>query len=360
MTESLRLEELSVALGGRQIIPSFSMSLEKGQIACLLGASGCGKTTLLRTIAGFEKPGQGEIWLESNKVSDASMHVPVEQRRVGMVFQDNALFPHLSVRDNIAFGLGNLGREEIDQRVTETAAMLEVSDILDSYPHRISGGQQQRVALARAIATRPRILLLDEPFASLDIDLREQIAREVRTVLKQNQITAILVSHNQLEAFAMADVIGVMREGRLMQWDDAFSLYHRPACAYVADFIGDGVFIAATTAGDSAAETELGVINGQEAHGYQQGEDVAVLIRPDDIIHDDDSSLQATVLDKRFRGAEFLYTLGLESGARVLSLVPSHHDHGIGEAIGIRLEIDHLVVFSRQAVAEIGKELIEV
>ena len=261
MTDSLCLKEVSVSLGGRQIVSSFSFSLQKGEIACLLGPSGCGKTTLLRTIAGFEKPGAGEIWLESNKISDASTNTPVEHRRIGMVFQDNALFPHLSVRDNIAFGLSQLAQDEIAERVSETAAMLEVSEILDEYPHRISGGQQQRVALARAIATRPEILLLDEPFASLDIDLREQIATEVRRVLKQYQITAILVSHNQLEAFAMADVIGVMRGGRLMQWDDAFSLYHRPACAYVADFIGDGIFLNGTARSDRAVETELGMID---------------------------------------------------------------------------------------------------
>ena len=356
MTESLRLKDVSVAINGRQIISSFSMSLEKGEIACLLGASGCGKTTLLRTIAGFEQPREGEIWLESKQVSDSRLNVPVEQRQVGMVFQDNALFPHLSVRDNIAFGLSHLARGEVNGRVSETAKMLEVDAILDEYPHRISGGQQQRVALARAIATRPNILLLDEPFASLDIELREQIAREMREVLKQNQITAILVSHNQLEAFAMADAIGVMREGQLMQWDDAFSLYHRPSCAYVADFIGDGVFLPGRTLNDKDVTTELGVIRGSQAHGFGNNEDIAVLIRPDDIIHEDDSEMQAKVLDKSFRGAEFLYSLALESGSRLLSLVPSHHNHGIGESIGIRLEIDHLVVFSRQAVDEIGKQ----
>ncbi|NKB36185.1 MAG: ATP-binding cassette domain-containing protein [Gammaproteobacteria bacterium] len=346
MTNTLELKEVSVALEGRSIVKSLSFSLEKGEIGCLLGPSGCGKTTLLRSIAGFEQADAGEIWLESRLVSDPDRSVPVENRHVGMVFQDYALFPHLKVRENISFGIHKLSRSEQDERVSEMADLLEVQLLLDEYPHRLSGGQQQRVALARAIATRPNILLLDEPFASLDIELREQIAREMREVLKKNGITAILVTHNQMEAFAMADSIGVMRDGTLLQWDDAFTLYHQPASTYVADFIGDGVFIGGTVIDSKRVETELGIINGRRNHGFKTNDKVRVLIRPDDIIHDDNSDMQAKVLDKSFRGAEFLYTLELQSHAQVLSLVPSHHNHAIDEAIGIRLELDHLVVFA--------------
>jgi iron(III) transport system ATP-binding protein len=345
MTNILELKGVSVAIEERAIIHSFSLSLEQGEIGCLLGPSGCGKTTLLRTIAGFEKPSSGEVWLESRMVSDHQNLVPVEDRKVGMVFQDYALFPHLKVRENIAFGLRRLTKLEQILRVEEVAELLEVSKFLNDYPHRLSGGQQQRVALARAIATRPHILLLDEPFASLDIELREQIAKEMRSVLKANGVTAILVTHNQMEAFAMADTIGVMRDGVLLQWDNAFSLYHRPNCTYVADFVGDGVFLPGTVINSTNVETELGVINGGQAHGFTHGDKINVLIRPDDIIHDDSSEMQAKVLDKAFRGAEFLYTLALDSGSEVLTLVPSHHNHAIDEAIGIKLEIDHLVVF---------------
>ncbi len=346
MTSTLELKDVSVAIEERQIITSLSLSLQKGEIGCLLGPSGCGKTTLLRAIAGFEQPVSGEVWLESQMVSDNSSMIPVEDRGVGMVFQDYALFPHLTVYDNIAFGLQHLSQREQGKRVEEMAVLLEVSMFLNEYPHRLSGGQQQRVALARAIATHPNILLLDEPFASLDVELREQIAREMRAVLKHNGVTAMLVSHNQREAFAMADTIGVMRDGGLLQWDKAFMLYHRPACTYVADFIGDGVFISGQVINSTNVETELGVIHGGQSHGYKHGDDVTVLIRPDDIIHDDSSEMRARVLDKVFRGAEFLYTLALPSGSRVLTLVPSHHNHAIDESIGIRLEIDHLVVFS--------------
>jgi iron(III) transport system ATP-binding protein len=260
MTNTLELRDVSVAIEERPIINSLSFSLEKGEIACLLGPSGCGKTTLLRTIAGFERPTTGEVWLESRLVSDEHIMVPVEDRNVGMVFQDYALFPHLNVEDNIAFGLQQMNSNERKARVEEMAELLEVSSFLNDYPHRLSGGQQQRVALARAIATRPNVLLLDEPFASLDIELREQIAKEMRTVLKANGVTAILVSHNQMEAFAMADTIGVMRDGALLQWDNAFTLYHRPVCTYVADFVGDGVFLPGKVINSTKVETELGII----------------------------------------------------------------------------------------------------
>lgn len=345
MTTALELKNLSVAFEHRRVLDSLSLALNEGSIGCVLGPSGCGKTTLLRTIAGFEPPDEGEVWIRGVRVSDRKHRVPVEKRQVGMVFQDYALFPHMTVRDNIAFGLQKMKRENREKRIRELVGLLEVGDFLHKYPHHLSGGQQQRVALARAIASRPRMLLLDEPFASMDFELREQLARDVRAVLKQDGVTAVLVSHNQLEAFAMADIVGVINNGRLHQWDTAFNLYHRPATAYVADFVGEGVFIPGKVIGNREVETELGVITGTVELGLGRGEPVNVLIRPDDILHDDDSSMTATVLDKAFRGAEFLYTLSLDNGTRLLSLVPSHHNHPINEPIGIRMEIDHLVVF---------------
>jgi len=347
MTVALELKNISVAFDQRKVINSVSFALNEGDIGCLLGPSGCGKTTALRAIAGFEPLVEGEVWIRGVRVSDRKNLIPVEQRQVGMVFQDYALFPHMTVKDNIVFGLQKVSREYKQKRLNELVELLEVGDFLNKYPHRLSGGQQQRVALARAIASRPRILLLDEPFASMDIELREQLAQEVRTILKQDGITAVMVSHNQLEAFAMADVVGVINEGRLLQWDKAFNLYHRPATVYVADFIGEGVFLAGKVISDKEVDTELGRITSEIPLNIKQGEIVEVLIRPDDILHDDDSAMTAIVLDKAFRGAEFLYTLVLENGTKLLSLVPSHHNHPINEPIGIRLEIDHLVVFPR-------------
>ena len=341
----LEVNNLTVMLDGKTVISDISLSLGQGSIGCLLGPSGCGKTTLLRTIAGFVQPRRGEVRINGRCVTGTTAAVPVEQRGVGMVFQDFALFPHLAARDNIAFGLQELAGRERQTRIDEVVRTLEITDFQHQHPHRLSGGQQQRVAVARALAPRPDILLLDEPFSNMDIELREQIARELRMILKQADMTAILVTHNQLEAFAMADEIGVIRDGALLQWDNAYNLYHRPAGPQVADFIGEGVFLDGTVLSATEVETELGVLNSSVPHGSAPQSRVSVLIRPDDIVHNDDSKQTATVRDKVFRGAEFLYTLSLPSGARLLSLVPSHHDHAIGEKIGIRPETDHLVVF---------------
>lgn len=354
MLNVLELSDVGVRIDDQPIVEGISFNLSEGQIGCLLGPSGCGKTTVLRAIAGFIAPAVGEIRIDGAVASVAGSALAPERRRVGMVFQDFALFPHLTVRENIMFGLIQMGAAARAVRLGEVAELLEVGDFLDAYPHRLSGGQQQRAAVARAMAPRPRILLLDEPFASLDIELRGQIAKQIRSVLKQDGITVVLVSHNQIEAFAMADEIGVMRSGRLVQWDSAFNIYHRPACANVADFVGEGVFLEGRVIDAASVETELGTICDNGGHGFARDDKVVVLIRPDDIIHDDGSVMRAVVLDKVFRGAEFLYTLGLESGARVLSLVPSHHDHAISELIGIRLEIDHLVVFAVSELRQRG------
>lgn len=348
MTHTLELKNVSVALEGKRIVERIDLRLETGVIGCLLGPSGCGKTTLLRAIAGFEPVRTGEIWLDSRLISDPTRQLPVEQRQIGMVFQDYALFPHLSVIDNIQFGIRHLSSAERSKRVQELAGMLEIGDFLQAYPHRLSGGQQQRVAIARAMAPRPQVLLLDEPFASLDVELREQIAREIRQVLKHDGITAILVSHNQYEAFAMADEIGVMRAGELLQWNTAFNLYHKPACAYVADFVGEGMFLPGVVNADRSVQTELGRLVPDSEHGFPVGSQVSVLVRPDDVIHDEQGKTQATLVDKAFRGAEYIYTLTLPGGARILSLVPSHYQHHAGATLGIRLKMDHLVLFPRE------------
>ena len=345
MNNAIDIKELSVSIEGHSILENISFNLEEAGIACLLGPSGCGKTILLRCIAGFERQYQGEVWIKGVRASNATYQLPVEQRQLGMVFQDYALFPHLSVADNITFGLKGLNEKMLKQRLHELVELLSLQKYINKYPHSLSGGQQQRVALARAMAPRPGVLLLDEPFASLDVELREQIARELRQILKQDGITTIMVSHNQLEAFAMADVIGVMNNGHLLQWDNAYKLYHEPKTSEVANFIGEGVFISGEVINDKEVKTEIGNIQSSAPHGVEQGKKVSVLIRPDDILHDDDSDMTARVRDKAFRGAEFLYTLELESGVRLLSLVPSHHNHPVNEPIGIRLEIDHLVIF---------------
>lgn len=351
-TPLLKIDNIRQNYGEHNVVNDLSLTLEKGMIGCLLGPSGCGKTTVLRCIAGFEPVSAGEIFINETKVSSADLSVSPDKRRIGMVFQDYALFPHLNVTANIDFGLHQLTKAERQSRVDELLQIVGLIDVAKKFPHELSGGQQQRVALARALAPRPDLLLLDEPFSNLDVSLRERLSLEVRDILKDQGITAIIVTHDQHEAFTLADQIGVMNEGEIQQWDTAYNLYHCPANRFVANFIGQGVFLPGKVLDSHQIEIELGVLTGdihQEAINISdesgQGSYVDVLLRPDDIVHDDASPLQAVVVHKAFRGADILYTLCLAGGSMVLSLVPSHHNHAIGEKIGIRLEADHVVAF---------------
>jgi iron(III) transport system ATP-binding protein len=353
----LNLSHLQVQYPGRSraAVQDVSLGLRAGDIGVLIGPSGCGKTTLLRAVAGLEPVSGGEIQLAGSTVSSAQTHVPAEKRRIGMVFQDYALFPHLDVGRNVAFGIHDWPSAERKARVAEVLEWVGLGDAAKSHPHELSGGQQQRVALARALAPRPQLLLLDEPFSNLDVDLRERLAHEVRGILKAAGATALFVTHDQLEAFAIGDMIGVMHEGALHQWDDAYSLYHRPATRFVAEFIGHGVFAPATLVevdGQVAVQTALGdltdVAECPLPSAYPQGQ-CDVLLRADDIVHDDHAPVKAEIVRKSFRGSEFLYTLRLASGQTVQAHVPSHHDHRLGEWIGIRTEVDHVVTFKREA-----------
>jgi iron(III) transport system ATP-binding protein len=354
LSKQLSVEQLVVDFDVLRAVDQVTLQLERGQIGCLLGPSGCGKTTVLRTIAGFELPLQGRILIREREVSRAGWGLPPEQRRVGMVFQDYALFPHLDVSDNIAFGLRGRSSGQRRERVSQLLELVDMQAYRQAYPHQLSGGQQQRIALARAMAPRPDLLLLDEPFGSQDAELREQLAKEVRSLLREDSITALLVTHDQFEAFAMADCIGVMNRGQLHQWGSAYELYHRPADLFVGDFIGRGTLLPATRAGANSIRTELGELSGLIANELN-GDRFNLLIRPDDVIHDDAASTTAKIVDRAFRGAEFLYTLALPSGNRILCMAPSHHDHKVGQEIGIRLDVEHLVLFSVPTATSIDK-----
>jgi len=330
-----------------------SLGLPPGHIGVLIGPSGCGKTSLLRAVAGLEPLSEGSISLEGEKVSSAGSLVPPEDRRIGMVFQDYALFPHLSIERNVDFGIRAMDRQARAARVDEVLQLVGLTGMQQRYPHELSGGQQQRVALARALAPKPRLLLLDEPFSNLDVELRERLAHEVRDILKAAGATALFVTHDQMEAFAIGDLIGVMHEGHLHQWSDAYTLYHRPATQFVAEFIGHAVFVPAELslqAGQVVVRTPLGELNDLEEcplpGAYPDGL-CNVLLRADDIVHDDTAVVRGQIVRKAFRGSEFLYTLRLNSGETVMTHVPSHHNHALGEWIGIRVAMDHVVTFPR-------------
>ena len=363
----LHIQNLSVQYAGKAApaVHALDLQLKQGSIACLLGASGSGKTTLLRAVAGFESAAQGRIELAGLVAVDAALalNTPPQYRSVGFMFQDLALFAHLTVAQNIAFGLktrtfkASNPHFDVRQRCTHLMTLCQLDGLSQRYPHELSGGQQQRVALARALAPKPSLLLLDEPFSSLDAHLRRQLALEVRAILKAEGTTALMVTHDQHEAFAFADEVGVMREGGIEQWATPYALYHEPSTRYVAEFIGEGAFLPGVVTDDAAHQhrhvaIELGDITPLDsksgaAHAHLPSREVDVLLRPDDVVHDDASPMQALVVRKAFRGAEFLYTLCLPSGKEVLALVPSHHDHHVGESIGIRLEAEHVITFER-------------
>jgi iron(III) transport system ATP-binding protein len=353
----LDLRDVGVRYSGSRAnhdaVSGVTLSLRKGQIGVLIGPSGCGKTSLLRAVAGLEQLSAGSVRMDGRMLADSQTHVEPEDRRIGMVFQDYALFPHLNVRDNVAFGVRHLPRAECEARVQQMLEHVGLAHAARRPPHQLSGGQQQRVALARALAPAPQLLLLDEPFSSLDADLRDRLTHDLRAVLNQTGTTALFVTHDQLEAFAIGDVIGVMHRGVLEQWDDAYSLYHRPATRFVADFIGHGVFTpgrVVTTADGPRVMTPLGALADAiecPLPGAYANDECDVLLRADDIVHDDDAPVRACIERKAFRGSEFLYTLRLPTGEQVLAHVPSHHDHHVGEWIGIRPLVDHVVTFDR-------------
>lgn len=354
----LQVSDLAVVYDDKSIIKDFNLTLAHGEIGCLLGFSGCGKTTALRAIAGLESSNKGVITLDDKVLTSNKKQIAPANRNIGMVFQDYALFAHLSVADNIGFGLHKMGKKTKQSRINEMLKLVELNEHADKKPHQLSGGQQQRVALARALAPEPKLLLLDEPFSNLDVTLRESLAMSVRDILKRTQTTAILVTHDQNEAFAIADKVGVMQSGKLVQWAHPSDLYHEPCNTFVADFIGEGAIITGevinkelhTILGDIYhvhTHDKTNLVDGENRPTFDlpNGTILKVLVRPDDILHDDDSSMTAKVVGRVFRGANYLYELQLSDGQIVYSLIPSHHDHEVGSNIGIKANLEHIVTF---------------
>jgi iron(III) transport system ATP-binding protein len=295
---ALQLDAIAVAYpmpaGPRTVVDGLSLELASGEIGCLLGASGCGKTTALRAVAGFEPLCAGQIRIGGEVLSSAHATVPPERRRVGMMFQDYALFPHLTAAQNIAFGLRDRTRPQRAARVAELLALIGLPDAGPAYPHELSGGQQQRIALARALAPAPAVLLLDEPFSNLDADVRARLAAETRDLLVASGSTVLMVTHDQAEAFAIADRVGLMDGGRLLQWDRPEALFARPADRRVAGFIGRGDWVR----GDS-----LGLEAGLE-----------VRLRPGQLRVDAEGPIRAELLSLAFRGPDYAARIRFPGG----------------------------------------------
>lgn len=339
----LELQDISCAYEPtRPAVEHITLAVHQGEILSLLGPSGCGKTTILRAIAGFERVISGTIALSGQLVSSRDMMVPTEQRHIGMVFQEYALFPHLRVEKNIVFGLSHLSRSQQKAVVDELLSLTGLRGLEHRYPHELSGGQQQRVALARALALRPVLLLLDEPFSNLDPDMASRMRQDLHALLRQTKTTAILVTHDHDEAFAMADRVAVLHRGRLEQVDTPEVIYHLPTTPFVADFVGQADFIPGIVT-NNLVTTDIGEFPNTKK--FSTGTNVVVMIRPDDIHMVPTKGANAHILGRQFKGSENLYTIQLRSGHIVHSSESSLSLYEVGTAIALRVVASHTVLF---------------
>lgn len=341
----LEIENISLNIDGNLIIDNLNLNICEQEIISIIGPSASGKSSLLRIIAGFENVNSGRVKINGVIVDDRSKVVVPQNRQVGIIFQDLALFPHLNCEDNILFGISKHTPAEKYKRLNRLSNLLDISGILKSFPHEISGGQQQRIAIARALAPKPEILLLDEPFSALDEKLKETLMSDVKKLLQEEKITTIVITHNIKEAFEISDKIAFLDDKKIIQYDTAYNLYHKPLTKEIANFCGIGSFINGKVIDANHVQTKLGQFFGNTSQ-FTIGSNVKVMIRPDDIIHDDNSTQSAKVIEKSFHGSDFLYKLELSDGERVFCYTPSHHNHVLNEVIGIKPVIDHLIIFN--------------
>lgn len=340
----LSINDLTVTFSKSNCQPStpavnhFNLQLNEGEIGCLLGPSGSGKSTVLRAICGFEHLKSGLIQLQNKVISTPRFEHPSHLRGIGMVFQEFSLFPHLTVIENISFGLQGLSSKNKHIKARQWLDRVLLLDKANSYPHELSGGEQQRVALARAMAPEPNLILLDEPFSSLDLELREQLALDFRALLKSRNMTALMVTHDQSEAFTIADKVGVMCSGELLQWDTPYQIYHHPTNQFVAEFIGQSFFLKGILLANDRIKTELGEIPFYSYYQTEIGQTLEVLIRAENVQLEVNGAISATIINKVFRGAMYLYTLKLDSGTNIVAFNSSHFCHEVGEKIGVCLD----------------------
>jgi len=349
MESLLRVENLSCAYDDHLIVEAVNFAVNRGEIACLLGPSGCGKTTVLRAVAGFAPVKDGLISMADQAVSSTDQTVVPELRQMGMVFQDYALFPHLTVFDNISFGLRDMSRNEKQQRVAEMLELVRLPDLSSRYPHELSGGQQQRVALARALAPRPKLLLMDEPFSNLDTDLRTQLSLEVRNILKAQGIAAIVVTHDQQEAFAIGDKVGILAGGALQQWGTPAELYHEPVNAMVAGFVGKGELFDGHCETATRVRTELGLLEFAEPFCMPEGKPIRLFIRPADLLPvvADGAADEAcaNVIGMEFLGAVTQYQLQLDSGRTIEAEARVPLSVEVGDRVGVAVSVHRPIAF---------------
>ena len=323
---------------------------EAGEIVCLLGPSGVGKTTILRSIAGLQKIEKGEILLKGNLLSSEHFHIEPEKREIALSFQDNSLFPHYNVIDNINFGAKRNSNSNGKIDLNELLDVLHIKNLKMKFPHQISAGEAQRVSLARSLMSNPELLLVDEPFSNIDQSLKGELQTNIKKLLKSNNITTIMVTHDSYEAFYMGDKCGIILDKQLVQYSSPYNIYHYPNSEQIVKFLNRGVLVNAKIIDDQTLENQdLGEIKGNIIKKFPKGTNVKLLLQPDDLRHDDKSDLKLEVVDRKFRGTEFIYLLKTKSSDLIPISVDSHHGHyhEISEKFGVKkpIYIDHLVCF---------------
>ena len=345
------INDVTFAIGGKDKVYDVNIQIEnEGDIICILGPSGIGKTTMLRTIAGLERINKGQIILKDKVISSNKIHIEPEKRNIALSFQENSLFPHYTVTKNIHLGekKNKTTNKNIDSQ--EIIKILNLESVLDKYPHQISAGESQRASLARSLISQPDLLLLDEPLSNVDQSFKEDIQVAIKKILKKNKISTIVVTHDSYEAFYLGNKCALILDNEVKQFDDPYNVYHFPNSIQVVNFLNRGILLPAkVTGGDSLENDDLGIIKGKFIKHYPTGSEVQLLLQPEDLEHDDDSNLQLEVVDRKFRGTNFIYTLKTQSNRLIPVAVHTHHweQHEVNEKFGIKrpIQLEHIVCF---------------
>ncbi|MAI28752.1 MAG: ABC transporter ATP-binding protein [Pelagibacteraceae bacterium TMED124] len=351
MNKFFEVKDVTFSSSKEHRLVDVNFSIKKqGQIISILGPSGVGKTTILRAIAGLDPITEGEILLNKKVISSTSIFIEPEKRDIALSFQENSLFPHLNVFENLKIGQLKRTKKKIKLSLEECIEAFFLNSILKKYPHEISAGEAQRASLTRSLISKPSLLLLDEPFSNVDIGLKEKLQVNLKTILKKNNISSIIVTHNYEEAFYLGEKCCLFAKGKLIQFDNPYNIYHFPASQDVASFFNKGTFVTAKVISKNELSHKiLGKIKGSFVHSHEKGKNVKLLIQPEDLIHNDKSKLKFKIIDKRFEGTNFIYFLRVSQKEILPVLVHSHHmhQHSINEFFGVKtpIIIKHLVCF---------------
>lgn len=346
--EKLSISNLHYSVHGKAIFNDLSLSVGQDQILCLLGASGCGKTTALKAIAGLLPTQGGQIYIDGQLVNGDGVFLPPESRNIGMIFQDYALFPHLTVGDNIAFGIVHMknskkpSKAALAERVDELLTLVKLEGLAARYPHQLSGGQQQRVAIARALAYSPQLLLLDEPFSNIDPQVRHTLIAEIRQILKSQKMSAVFVTHSKEEGFAFADQMAVMNNGSIEQLDSPQTLFNHPQTPFVAEFLGKGIYLPGEVVGVNTVQTALGIVSSTAGFDSPIGSEGKLFVRPQYFQLDEAPPFNASISSKSFIGSGFNYQISFDD---LLIDVSSSEDLSVGAMVKLSVNPHRLHLF---------------